>query len=92
MRGQYAQDWIDAKRAARMDSIDAMAPELRALVHEYGLNVVKAFLDLGVAKPKHIRHLINTTLSELSPTVGGSSAQGHRPWRTDTNRALEAGA
>jgi hypothetical protein len=46
------------RRAKRMDRIDRMPPELRALVHEYGLTVVDAFTSCGVTKPKQIRHLI----------------------------------
>lgn len=43
-----------------MAQIDAMPAELRALVHEHGYTIVRAFLDCGVTKPKHIQHLIDT--------------------------------
>lgn len=43
-----------------MERVDAMTPEMRALVHEYGLSIVDAFLDLGIKKPNQIRHIINT--------------------------------
>lgn len=42
----------------RMDRIDAMEPDLRALVHEHGLTMVQAFLDVGVKKANQIAHLI----------------------------------
>lgn len=72
------QAWIDAKRAARMEGVDRMPQELRALVHEYGLNVVTALLQCGVSKPNRIRHIVETVLDEFSPTRGSCSAQGPR--------------
>lgn len=42
----------------RMDRVDEMPPELRACVHEFGLGLVDQFLNCGVTKPAHIRHLI----------------------------------
>ncbi len=44
----------------RMERVDAMAPAMRDLVHEYGLTLVDSFVQCGVTKPKHIRHLIET--------------------------------
>jgi len=55
-----------------------MPKELRELVHEYGLTVVLACLDLKVEKPNHIRHLVETVLDEFSPTRGSHSQQGRR--------------
>ncbi len=49
----------DARRVARMNRVDAMAPDLRELMHEFGLSIVDAFLQHGVTRPKSIRHLIN---------------------------------
>src|SRR6187551_2330908 len=72
------QSWIDAKRAKRMDMIDSYPPEIRELIHAYGLNTVKAFLDQGVTKAKAIRHLVETVLDEFSPTRGSFSSQGQR--------------
>ncbi len=72
------QAFVDRKRSARMAAIDVMTPELRALVHEYGLNVVKSMVDIGVTKPNHIRHIVRTVLDELSPISGTFSAQGVR--------------
>lgn len=60
-------DIVDQKRRARMDKIDQMPPAIRALVHDYGLGVVQAFLDVGVREPRHIRHLVETTLNEIQP-------------------------
>ena len=67
---------IDTKRQARMDRVDGMPDELRRLVHEYGLTVVTALLDVGVTKPKRIRHVVETVLNEFSPTRGCFSSQG----------------
>lgn len=78
MTAKYDSNWIDQKRRNRMNSIDAMEEELRVLVHEYGYTIVRACLDLGVRKPKQIRHLVETVLDEFSPTRGSYSKQGVR--------------
>lgn len=59
-----------------MRKIDSLPPELRELVHSYGFTVVKSFMDLGVSRPKHIRHLVETVLDNFSPTRGTFSNQG----------------
>jgi len=77
-RGMSHDEMVDAKRVNRMDSIDRLDPETRALVHEYGYHVVTAIRELGVTKPKHIRHIVETVLNEFSPTRGSCSVQGKR--------------
>lgn len=72
------QENVDRRRVNRMAAIDALSPEQRALVHEYGFNVVKALMDLGVRKPSAIRHVVETVLDEFSPTRGTGSSQGTR--------------
>lgn len=71
-------DVVVYKRSERMSKIDALPPELRELVHEYGYAVVDQFIRCGVTKPKHIRHLIEHVLNELSPVRGAYSSQGVR--------------
>lgn len=61
-----------------MAEIDEFDPAIRSLIHEYGYPVVKAIYDLGVTKPKHIRHIVETVLNEFSPTRGSYSIQGRR--------------
>jgi hypothetical protein len=61
-----------------MATIDAMPPELRSCVKDYGLTVVNTFLQIGVSKPKHIRHAVEAILDEFSPTRGAFSRQGIR--------------
>jgi hypothetical protein len=68
--------YVQKKRIARMATVDDMKPEYRSLVHEYGLNVVKTLIDLGVTKPNQIRHVVETVLDEFSPTRGSFSSQG----------------
>lgn len=78
------QKIVDRRRAARMDFIDRLLPEIRALVHEYGYTVVRTLLDLGVSKPNQIRHVVETVLDEFSPTRGTYVSQGTRtPKRQD---------
>lgn len=78
---------VQENRCARMDRIDALSPELRALVHAYGSTVVTTCLQVGVSKPKHIRHLVETILDEFSPTRGSYSRQGKR---TNVAQGIEA--
>lgn len=65
----------NTRRAARMAQVDALSPDLRALVHEYGFPTVKSLLDLGVKKPRQIKHVVETILDEFSPTRGSYSKQ-----------------
>lgn len=65
-------------RRSRMERIDAMPLELRALVHDYGLPIVETCTALGVTKARHIRHIVETVLDNFSPTRGCFSQQGVR--------------
>lgn len=67
---------VQGKRIKRMNHVDNMPAELRALVHEYGLSIVQQFINCGVTKAGHIRHLVESTLDEFSPTRGATSSQG----------------
>lgn len=78
MYREPSQEYIDQKRKARMDKIDAMSPELRALVYEYGFHIVDAFMCNGVTKPRRIRHLVEMVLDEFSPSRGSYAKQGIR--------------
>lgn len=69
---------VQERRRVRMAGVDRMPVELRALVHEYGLYVVQAFLSQGISKPKAIRHITEVILNEFSPTRGSYSSQGVR--------------
>lgn len=51
------------KRRKRMEQIDALSPEVRAIVHEEGWTIVDAFMRAGVTRAKIIRHLIMTVRS-----------------------------
>jgi hypothetical protein len=61
-----------------MAMVDRMSPEMRGVVHHYGLMVVLACTQAGVKQPRHVRHIVETVLSELSPTRRPSSTQGPR--------------
>lgn len=80
---QWTREQRDAvaqeRRRKRMEVIDSMPPEIRALTHEYGWTVVDSFLRCGVTQPKRIRHLVETVLNEFSPTRGPVSSQGTKP-------------
>lgn len=67
---------VNRRRLKRMREIDALPKDIRELVHDYGWNVVKSHLDLKITKARHIRHLVETTLNEFSPTRGSYSSQG----------------
>lgn len=70
------QNWIDERRRKRMGVVDEYPADVRACVHEYGLNVTKTLYDIGITKARHIRHVVETVLNEFSPTRGTFSAQG----------------
>lgn len=72
------EEQFQRRRVNRMAAIDNLPADIRELVHDYGYNVVKAHLDLKVKSARHIRHLVETTLDEFSPTRGGFSSQGVR--------------
>lgn len=61
------------KRRKRMDRVDNMTPDMRAVVHDYGLTVVDAFVQHGVTNPRIIRHLINTVFA--GSVNGNTTAQ-----------------
>jgi hypothetical protein len=48
----------------RMARVDDLSEEFRALVHEYGLELVQVFLDHKVRSPKSIRYLIDAVRVE----------------------------
>jgi hypothetical protein len=72
------EDHVAETRAARMQKIDESSPEMRALFNEYGSGLVFQFINLGITNPRHIRHLVERTLDEFSPTRGSYSKQGIR--------------
>lgn len=72
---------LQERRAKRMARVDAMSSEMRACVHDYGLRVVDSFMDCGVKKPKHLRHLVKMVLDELSPLGVSGSLQGGPQFR-----------
>lgn len=74
--GVEFDDAVDERRFKRMDKIDRMTPEQRALVHEYGYHVVETCISLGLVLPRHIKHIVETVLDEFSPTRGTRSSQG----------------
>lgn len=78
MKAEPFNAMIDRKRADRMRRIDNLSPELRALIHAYGFAVVDNCMQLGIAKPKQIKHLVELILDEFSPTRGSYSKQGPR--------------
>ena len=61
---------MHAKVKRRMEKIDNLDPATRALIHEYGYNVVLNFRQHGITRPKIIRHLVELVLNEMVPTRG----------------------
>lgn len=51
---------ISENRVRSCDDTDAMPAPLRECVHEFGSSIVSCFLQRGVNKPDHIRHLVHT--------------------------------
>ncbi len=42
------------------DLVDRLPPDLRELVHDYGLHIVNQFVACGVRRPDHIRQLVRS--------------------------------
>lgn len=78
MSDEDFEGFVRDRRIKRMEQIDSLPAPLRECVHDYGWTVVNTCLDLGITKPRHIRHLVETVLNEFSPTRGSSAAQGKR--------------
>lgn len=87
MRDVVADDLTDEHvttqlmAARRMAYVDSLPPEVRECVHEFGVDIVRAFLDHGVTRPKSIRHLVKTILFEMTgsqPTNYTDKAQMDR--------------
>ncbi|TIV50833.1 MAG: hypothetical protein E5V86_29800, partial [Mesorhizobium sp.] len=77
------QQAVERRRKKRMAKIDALSPELRALVHEYGYHIVNQFMMNGVTSHRIIRHLVEIVLDEFSPTRGSFSVQGIKTYHAD---------
>jgi hypothetical protein len=57
-------DWVEitverqARIKRRMDAIDSLPADVRAVVHEYGWEPVKLLMGLGVKKAGALEHII----------------------------------
>lgn len=51
-------DTIGAKRTKALDDTDQLPAELRSLVHEYGLAIVRVCLKHGITRPNVIHELV----------------------------------
>lgn len=60
LRGEDVKERVER----RMARIDALSPELRAVVHDLGWSVVEAFLQNGVNKPRQIRRLVQVVVHD----------------------------
>lgn len=60
---EHRAAWLE-RVYARMDRVDQMPPDVRAVVHDWGLTIVDSFMGSGVKSARHMRHIINTVLNE----------------------------
>lgn len=63
--GRMNNEEVKPRVERRMAIIDAQSPPIRAMVHEYGWGVIKAFLDAGAKEPNLIKHCIYLVRKEL---------------------------
>jgi hypothetical protein len=56
---EYPGVYLTDRALAGLNRVDEMPPQLRACVHEFGLEIVSAFVQIGITEPRHIRHLVN---------------------------------
>lgn len=59
------------KNRKRMDTVDNLPGDIRALIHEYNYGIVEAFLSCGVSKAKQIRHLIERARGDSASYSNG---------------------
>lgn len=53
-------DHFKGKRTLRsFDELDRLSPRLRECVHEFGLPIVRACLQMKISEPRHIRQLVH---------------------------------
>lgn len=76
--GETFEEAVQRRRVARMDVVDSLPPEVRKLIHEFGLHLVEQFGYRGITDPARVRHLVSVVLKEVHPLVGSSSSQGQR--------------
>jgi hypothetical protein len=62
-----AEPLVAERRKNRMAVIDALPPDWRELVHEYGFTIVDALQCGGVKKARCAKHIICTILEERDP-------------------------
>lgn len=65
----------------RMARVDNFPPEIRKLVHEFGLEVVQEFWNHNVRRPNAIRHLVET--------VQGKYADGRNKFRVNAKPSMQ---
>lgn len=58
-RERKSSEEVKDRVERHMARIDALTPEQRMVVHEYGWNLVDTFLRHGIENPKAMRALIN---------------------------------
>lgn len=54
------------RRARKMEKIDGLPPEIKAVVHEFGWLTVKTLMESGVTSAKKMRSVIKVILMEHS--------------------------
>jgi len=77
---------ITARRPgeALVDVVDRLPPQLRALVHEYGLSVVTEFVQHGVTKPAAVRQIVRAVM------LGAREPGNARPGADQATRTVNA--
>lgn len=78
---------LSAKRINQVLAVDALSPELRQCVHEFGYPIVHACLNAGVSSPRAIRVLVSEIWSGARQQGQKSDARNTLDWLL-----LQAGA
>lgn len=65
-------DRFQVKRVNRMNEIDNLSPDIRALVHEFNWTMIHAFLQAGIRDARKIRHLISRVIEGAASYDGGN--------------------
>lgn len=72
---------LSVSRHRALETADDLPPELRRMVHEFGLPIVTTCVKHGVKSPAHIRELVRDIWAGARQTSqGGGNAHGTLDW------------
>ena len=81
-------DRYQVKRVNRMNEIDRLPADIRALVHEFNWTMIHPFLKAGIRDARQIRHLIRCVVHGAA-SHNGKNLPPIRPLRLSADTEME---